>query len=875
VSITVREPAASRGAMAANGGLAARRAVIRWAWRLLRREWRQQLLILALIIVAVAATFVGAAVATTTPVPATAGFGTARDSAMFSDSGPRLAGQIAALQHRFGRVDVIENQTLRVPGTVFTYDLRAQNPHGPFGGPMLSLLSGHYPAAPGQVVLTSGLASQLRLRVGDTWRAGGAARTVVGVGANPQNLLDEFALVLPGQVTTPTQTTVLFNAPGVDPSSIGRYVSTPGKVASSSVVNPETISLTAATLGMLLIALVGVGGFTVLAQRRLRSIGMLGAQGATDRHIRLVIRANGAATGVVGAVAGFAVGLLAWLAYRPSVESHANHLIGAVQLPWLVIIAAMVLAVLAAYFAAAHPARAVARVPIVTALSGRPAAPRKIRRWGLPTGLVFLAIAFLLEGIAGGGLGGTSGRGHQNVQLGALVLGFLALTVAVVLLSPALLGVLTRLARPAPVAVRLALRDLARYRARSGAALGAISLSLQIAVIICVLATARFGSALDYTGPNLASNQLVVYPPSPRTVPGSGTTSGPPPRQGPGARDRIKEQKMRKAAPALSATQVSAATATAHAIAAALGASDIIRLEAAYATLQHAAAGPNWASSVYVATPQLLRAFGIMPSQVSPTADILTMRPGLSTLSKMQLLYGTPPCVNSSAGCPPGPGGDDTLPCVKGHCVNNPVIQEVSALPSGTSAPNTVITEHAIRRLGLASSITTQGWLIQTAQPLTAIQIHSAQQAAAAAGISVETRNRIPSLTKIIDVATVFGMLLALGILAMSVGLVRSETAGDLRTLTATGASSLARRTITAATAGALALTGAVTGAFCGYLAAIGFFRTNQLDGLSELSSIPVASLLLILVGMPMVAVIAGWLLAGRQPPAIARQPME
>ena len=112
---------------------------------------------------------------------------------------------------------------------------------------------------------------------------------------------------------------------------------------------------------------------------------------------------------------------------------------------------------------------------------------------------------------------------------------------------------------------------------------------------------------------------------------------------------------MRKAAPALSATQVSAATATAHAIAAALGASDIIRLEAAYATLQHAAAGPNWASSVYVATPQLLRAFGIMPSQVSPTADILTMRPGLSTLSKMQLLYGTPPCVNSSAGCPRRP----------------------------------------------------------------------------------------------------------------------------------------------------------------------------------------------------------------------------
>jgi putative ABC transport system permease protein len=60
-----------------DGGWAARRAVVRWAWRLFRREWRQQLLILALITVAVAATVVGASVATNTPQPANFGFGTA------------------------------------------------------------------------------------------------------------------------------------------------------------------------------------------------------------------------------------------------------------------------------------------------------------------------------------------------------------------------------------------------------------------------------------------------------------------------------------------------------------------------------------------------------------------------------------------------------------------------------------------------------------------------------------------------------------------------------------------------------------------------------------------------------------------------------
>ena len=201
-----------------------------------------------------------------------------------------------------------------------------------------------------------------------------------------------------------------------------------------------------------------------------------------------------------------------------------------------------------------------------------------------------------------------------------------------------------------------------------------------------------------------------------------------------------------------------------------------------------------------MATPQLLRAYGITAAQVSPDADILTMRPGLSGLTEMQLQYG------AYKSGPPGPGS----PCPPGSCLANPKIQEVSALPSGTSAPNTVITEHAVRQLHL--TISTAGWLIQTPDSLTASQISAAQHAAAAAGLTVETRNSIPTSAEILNAATVFGILLALGILAMSVGLLRSETASSLRTLTATGASSTARRAISATTAGALALIGAVVG---------------------------------------------------------------
>lgn len=856
MSVPVRERPAGAGTR--NGGVPARRAVIRWAWRLLRREWRQQLLILALITVAVAATFAGAAVATNTPAPASAGFGTAQDRATFPGSAPHLAARIASLARRFGRTDVIENETLPEPGSVRTFDLRAQNPRGAFGRPMLSLVSGHYPAGPGQVAVTSGVASDLRLKTGDSWRADGTTRRVTGIVTDPQNLLDQFALVAPGQVTSPDQVTVLFDAPGASPAMIDRYVGSAGQAAARgelrNVINPETVSIAAATLGMLLIALVGVGGFTVLAQRRLRSIGMLGAQGATDRNIRLVVRANGVATGVAGALAGFALGLAAWLAYRPQEEASAHHLIGAFQLPWLVIILAMVLAVLAAYVAAARPARAIARVPVVTALSGRPAAPKPGRRWAAPAGIVLLVIAFLLMGVAGSHAG--EANGGSNAGMPGLVAALVALAVAVVLLSPACLAVLARLGRRAPVPVRLALRDLARYRARSGSALGAISVSILIAAIIIVVGAARFGNVLDYAGPNLAPNQLLVSPapPVPATGPGSGGHN-------PGRRP---VHNLRAGPPAPTASQLRAA----NRIAATLGSRDVITLKQASATtLLHAAAGRNWNGAVYVATPQLLRSFGIRASQISPAADILTRRPGLATMPKMQLLHGKGP----GNGPPGGPGGN-SFPCPASTCLANPVIQEVGGLPSGTSAPNTVITEHAVRQLHL--HVSTTAWLIRTPGALTSAQLQDVRQAAAAAGLTTETRNSVPSLSQVTDAATVFGILLALGILAMSAGLIRSETAGDLRTLAATGASGPARRALTATTAGALALTGAVLGLAGGYLAAIGFFRTSHLDGLSSLSSIPVASLLGILVGMPALAVIGGWLLAGREPSAMGRQPL-
>jgi len=113
----------------------------------------------------------------------------------------------------------------------------------------------------------------------------------------------------------------------------------------------------------------------------------------------------------------------------------------------------------------------------------------------------------------------------------------------------------------------------------------------------------------------------------------------------------------------------------------------------------------------------------------------------------------------------------------------------------------------------------------------------------------------------------VAGGVLALGVLAMTVGLIRGEAARDLRTLTATGATRRIRRTLTATTAGALAFLGAVLGVAVAYLTLAGI----QASEIGRLGRVPVVELAITLVGVPLVAAAAAWLLAGREPRSLVR----
>jgi len=263
------------------------------------------------------------------------------------------------------------------------------------------------------------------------------------------------------------------------------------------------------------------------------------------------------------------------------------------------------------------------------------------------------------------------------------------------------------------------------------------------------------------------------------------------------------------------------------------------------------APGREYAGPLYVATAPLLARYGIRPAQIRPGTDLITSR---TDLSGVQIASG------ASQGCGYNTGVS---------YIASPVIQTAASLPTDTSDPATLITYRAVRELGL--HITPAGWLIQTARPLTTAQINAAREMAAAAGVVIETMSTTPTLSELSYWITAAGLLLGLGVLAMTVGLIRSETASDLRTLTATGASGGTRRLVTGATAGALGLAGALIGITVAYLAIIAWHRSD----LYTMRHVPAASLAIVLAGLPLAAATGGWLLAGREPPAIARQPIE
>jgi putative ABC transport system permease protein len=823
-----------------SGGISARRALVRWARRMFCREWRQQFLVLALLTVAVAAAVASITIVHNTTPPDGADFGGANTRLQFDASNPRkLEAGLAAAKKWFGTTDVISSTYVLVPGSVERVYYRAFDPHGPYVRDTVSIRRGRYPTRPGEVAVTDGVARLMRLEVGSTLALDGRRRKVVGLVENRQRLSDEFALVTPASASPAKHVTVLVDAKRASVESFVRSqrgrLPIIGSESRPDEQRADTLAMfSVATVFLLLASLVAAAGFAVTAQRRLRQLGMLAAIGATKKHLRLVLMTHGALAGAISAVAGTTLGVALWIVVAPLVESATDHRIDRLDIPWALTALTMLLATLAATAAAWWPGRVVARLPVVLALSGRPPKPRPARH-AAAAGAALIAVGVALLAV--------SGRDRALFIVGGLV----ATILGTLLLGPLAIRLFSGLAGRLSIAPRLALRDLVRYQARSGAALAAVTLALGIAATAVVVASAE-ASKRNAEPANLSNRQIRVH---------------------------LGPNEDREGTPVDALERIDTLNAGVKRLAAELGGATVVPLGKAleadepkffdpYAETQVFVPldlvrkrGPEsyrLSGWLFVATPVVLRYMGIDPATIDSDTDFL-VDPSVDTRGLLLLtkLRGRPQRL--------------ALTHVQRVKTRGRLFGsfDFGFNEVQTYVPPSFITLNALRRHHWRQIPST--WLIESSRPLTGEQTAAAREIAADAGFTIELRRGKTTFAKTIAIAMSAGALLALAVLAMTVGLIRSESAGDLRTLTATGATAAVRRTLTATTAGALALLGAVLGVAGSYALLAAMYH----DDLAYLGDVPVLYLAVAVVGVPLAAAATGWLCAGREPPAIAR----
>ena len=486
-------------------GLSDRRAIGRWAWRSFRREWRQQALVLALLVAAVAVAVVAATVIyNTTGVREQARFGSANHRYEVVDFDlAELDSVVATAEGRLGPVDVIGRWTAPIPGSVDSVDYVAQDAGGSFAAPMLDLVDGAFPDTDDEVALTNGLEELLGSRLGEVVDLDGRSRTVVGIVENPSDLERDFLLVAPTDLEQADSVVLLAGGTGGfdEVDRIRDFASDElpeGDLTSRGDVDRGMAA--AAVLGvaqvvLVLVCLVASAGFAAIAQRRLRQLGLLGALGATERHLTFVVVANGVVVGLVGATVGGAVGLLIWGFAAPALEEPVGYRIDVANAPWFLIAGTLLATVATAAAAAWLPARAAARSPIVEALAGR-------RPSAAPTAG---SAGRVLAAVASGAALLFLSDGSQPLLF---IVGTLLVVIGTLLLSPLALRALGALAAPFPVAIRIALRDLARSQGRSAVALAAVTLSLGIPVGIAIVAGV---AEADDAFPNLPEDQVLIW----------------------------------------------------------------------------------------------------------------------------------------------------------------------------------------------------------------------------------------------------------------------------------------------------------------------------------------------------------------------------
>jgi len=417
---------------------------------------------------------------------------------------------------------VMTDGSIVIPGTRLPVSVRAMDLDG-LAADMLTLVSGRTPHGGDEVAITPVVAELTGPGVGGQIElADGSTPTVVGLVENPMDLSDRIVVIDPrAHEIDETLATWLVGLPeGVDPQSVVDASTDPSTGQQDVLIQSResgrltvaggdyggaTMILILGSLALVEAALIASAAFAVSIRRRQRELGLLAAAGATPRQLAGVVLAEGAILGLAACVAGAAVGLVGAIALTPWLDELTQRRNPPLVVDLAGIAAPVAVGLLATMIAALVPARTVAQVPVLLALSGRRPPQSRARRT-LWFGLAAIGLAAVMT-VIGATMAATSSPALSDLLLvaGAVLsmLGFGAC-------GPWLLERLERVAARLPLAGRIAFRDTARARSRNSPIVTAILAGLAAAIAIGAWQSSRNAENLAEWLPSLYPDQIAL-----------------------------------------------------------------------------------------------------------------------------------------------------------------------------------------------------------------------------------------------------------------------------------------------------------------------------------------------------------------------------
>jgi putative ABC transport system permease protein len=820
------------------------RAVARVARRdIAHHRWRS-LLVMLLVMLPVAAMVAGTAISRTTfPTQEredVARMGTA-DLIAYNTTRVELGEHLPA--GTIVEPAVSTDGSIVIPGARLPVSVRAMDLKGLAAG-MLTLIGGRVPDG-NSVAITPAVAELAGTGLGGRIElADGSTPTVVGLVENPMDLGDRIVVMDPMALEIDeTLTTWLVGLPaGVDPQSVVDASTDPSTGQQDVLIQSRessrltvaggdyggtTMILVLGSLALVEAALIASAAFAVSIRRRQRELGLLAAAGATPRQLAGVVLAEGAILGLAACAAGVAIGLAGAFALTPWLDQLTQRRNPPLVVDFAGIAGPVAVGLLAAMIAVLIPARTVARVPVLLALSGRRPPQSRARRT-LWFGLAAIGLAVVMT-VIGATMAATSSPAVSDLLLvaGAVlsILGFGAC-------GPWLLERLERVAGRLPLAGRIAFRDTARARSRSSPIVTAILAGLAAAIAIGAWQSSRDAENLAGWVPALYPDQIVLSGLTPSAagellLAEEGAVSG----------TRIPDLVLDDPSVFISYTLPDARDAE----------GELINLVGDCQNCNPDAFEPYQVSRITPATPVILAMAGV-ESAANDLRDgravVLTTRE--MTATRMEILVFRDPTSTEVS-------DRYSLPV---RVIQMPV--------AGGILPDAFLPDATIRELGLSETqddgpYGTAPYVVRYDHPVTDADVKHAQEVASRIPETYAETFSAPVPPdqgfRILTIALV--LLFALSVTGIAIALGEAESRPEQRSLLAIGADPRLRRRIAASRAAVLALLAGVLAVPAGLLPVWGIFASH-----GATLGVPILEIVGAVLALPVLAVASSWLLS-------------